>query len=66
MQRYSSTFITTWLKGEVTSFSGIIIGISASIGTVDIGMLQRAQGGIEYRLDSLRLNPQIGAHFERT
>jgi hypothetical protein len=41
-----------------------MIGISVSIGTVDIGILQPAQGGIQYRLDILRLNPQNGSHFE--
>lgn len=64
MQQYSFTFIRTWLKVGVACFSGIMIGISVSIGTVDIGILQPAQGGIQYRLDILRLNPQNGSHFE--
>jgi hypothetical protein len=39
--------------------------IVAAVGTVAVGMLQRAHGGIEYRLDILRLNLTNGAHFER-
>jgi hypothetical protein len=65
MQQYPSTFIRNWLKVGVASFSGIMIGISAFIRTVDIGILQRAQGAIEYRLDILHLNLQNGTQFER-
>lgn len=64
MQQHPSTCTRTRLKVGVASFSGIMVGISASIRTVEIGILQRAQGAIGYRLDILLLNPQNRTHFE--